>query len=635
MSSLSNTIQAVFNEPGCAKNQNKSEAEKKKGCTKQLQPGGAAGGCAFDGAKIALQPFTDVAHLVHGPIACEGNSWDNRGAKSSGSNIWRTGFTTDINETDVVFGGEKRLFKSIKEIIEKYDPPAIFVYQTCVPAMIGDDIDAVCKAAKEKFGKPVIPVNSPGFVGPKNLGNKLAGEAILDHVIGTEEPEYTTPYDINIIGEYNLSGELWQVKPLLDELGIRVLACISGDAKYKDVASSHRAKAAMMVCSKAMINVARKMEERYDIPFFEGSFYGIEDSSDSLREIARMLIEKGADPELMDRTEALIAREEKKAWEAIAKYKPRFKGKKVLLITGGVKSWSVVAALQEAGLELVGTSVKKSTKEDKERIKELMGQDAHMIDDMKPREMYKMLKDAKADIMLSGGRSQFIALKANMPWLDINQERHHAYMGYVGMVKLVEEIDKALYNPIWEQVRKPAPWDNPEDSWQAKAIAQMEAEAAALAADPVAAEAARRAKKICNCKSVDLGTIEDAITAHSLTSVEGVRQHTNASGGCGACSVRIEEIFENMGVAAAVAAEVISDPVAAEAARRAKKVCNCMSVDVGTIEDAIRAQGLTTVEQVKTQTKASGGCGNCAERVGDILSSVNGGSAPDALVAAE
>jgi nitrogenase molybdenum-cofactor synthesis protein NifE len=556
MNALSATIQDVFNEPGCGKNANKSEAERKKGCTKQLQPGGAAGGCAFDGAKIALQPLTDVAHLVHGPIACEGNSWDNRGATSSGSNLWRTGFTTDINETDVVFGGEKRLFKSIREIIEKYDPQAVFVYQTCVPAMIGDDIDAVCKAAREKFGKPVIPINSPGFVGPKNLGNKLAGEALLQHVIGTEEPEYTTPYDLNIIGEYNLSGELWQVKPLLDELGIRIMACISGDGKYKEVASSHRAKAAMMVCSKAMINIARKMEERYGIPFFEGSFYGIEDSSDSLREIARMLIERGAPAELMDRTEALIAREETKAWSAIAKYKPRFKGKKVLLITGGVKSWSVVAALQEAGLELVGTSVKKSTKEDKERIKELMGQDAHMIEDMTPREIYKMLKDARADIMLSGGRSQFIALKASMPWLDINQERHHAYMGYVGMVKLVEEIDKALYNPVWAQVRKPAPWEKSGDNWQTRAMAQAEAEAAGLAADPVKAEQVRRAKKICNCKSVELGVIEDAIVANNLTTVEGVRQATNASGGCGACAVRIEGVLAELASAShAIAAE--------------------------------------------------------------------------------
>ncbi|MCC9624209.1 nitrogenase iron-molybdenum cofactor biosynthesis protein NifE [Thalassospira sp. MA62] len=463
MASLSTTVQEVFNEPACPTNAGKSEKERKKGCTKQLQPGGAAGGCAFDGAKIALQPLTDVAHLVHGPIACEGNSWDNRGAASSGSNLWRTGFTTDINETDVVFGGEKRLYRSIGEIIDKYDPAAVFVYQTCVTAMIGDDINAVCDAARKKFGKPVVPINVPGFVGSKNLGNKLAGEALLDHVIGTEEPEYTTPYDINIIGEYNLSGELWQIKPLLDALGIRILSCISGDGRYHEVAQAHRAKAAMMVCSKAMINVARKMEERYGIPFFEGSFYGIEDTSDALRQISRLLVQRGAHEELLERTEKLIAREEAKAWAAIRPFRPRFKGKKVLLITGGVKSWSVLSALQEAGLELAGTSVKKSTKEDKDRIKELMGKDAHMIESMTPREMYALLKDAKADIMLSGGRSQFVALKARMPWMDINQERHHAYMGYVGIIRMLEEIEKALFNPMWQQVRQPAPWENEED----------------------------------------------------------------------------------------------------------------------------------------------------------------------------
>ena len=136
MSSLAEKIQDVFNETGCEKNTKKSQKERKKGCTKQLQPGGAAGGCAFDGAKIALQPIVDVAHLVHGPIACEGNSWDNRGAKSSGPTTYRTSFTTDMNETDVVFGGEKRLFRSIRDIVEKYDPPAVFVYQTCVPAMM-------------------------------------------------------------------------------------------------------------------------------------------------------------------------------------------------------------------------------------------------------------------------------------------------------------------------------------------------------------------------------------------------------------------------------------------------------------------------------------------------------------------
>jgi nitrogenase molybdenum-cofactor synthesis protein NifE len=462
MQTLKVRIQEVFDEPACEKNQGKSGKERKKGCSTQLSPGAAAGGCAFDGAKIALQPIVDVAHLVHGPIACEGNSWDNRHSLSSGPDIYRTGFTTDISELDVVYGGEKRLYKAIREIIQKYDPPAVFVYQTCVTALIGDDIEVVCKAASKAFNKPVIPVNAPGFAGVKNLGNKLGGEALLDYVIGTEEPDYLTPYDINIIGDYNLSGELWQVKPLLDAMGVRILSCICGDARYREVAYSHRAKAAMMVCSKAMINVARKMDERYNIPFFEGSFYGIADTSDSLRQIAQLLVRQGAPDAILARTEALIAAEEARAWARLEPFKARLKGRRVLLITGGVKSWSVVAALQEVGIEIVGTSVKKSTKEDKARIKEIMGDEAHMIENMTPREMYTMLSEARAEIMLSGGRSQFVALKAKMPWLDINQERHHGYAGYEGMVKLVEEIDKALHNPVWRQVRASAPWNEAE-----------------------------------------------------------------------------------------------------------------------------------------------------------------------------
>src|SRR5690348_1100875 len=201
---LVDKVQEVFNEPGCAVNQAKTQKERKKGCSKPLKPGAAAGGCAFDGAKIALQPIVDAAHLVHGPIACEGNGWDNRGSKSSGSTLYRTGFTTDLSNLDIIHGGEKKLYRAIKEIVLKYDPPAVFVYQTCVPALIGDDIEAVCRFATEKLGKPVIPVNAPGFVGSKNLGNKLAGETLLDHVIGTQEPDVTTHYDICIIGEYNL-----------------------------------------------------------------------------------------------------------------------------------------------------------------------------------------------------------------------------------------------------------------------------------------------------------------------------------------------------------------------------------------------------------------------------------------------
>ncbi|TIX85024.1 MAG: nitrogenase iron-molybdenum cofactor biosynthesis protein NifE, partial [Mesorhizobium sp.] len=284
-------------------------------------------------------------------------------------------------------------------------------------------------------------------------------EALLDHVIGTVEPDDTGPYDINVLGEFNLSGEFWLIKPLLDRLGIRVRACIPGDARYLDVASAHRARAAMVVCSTALINLARKMDERWDIPFFEGSFYGISDTSQALRSIAQLLVRKGADPEILDRTETLIVEQEAVAWKKLEAYRRGLQGKRVLLNTGGVKSWSVVHALMEIGMEIVGTSVKKSTVEDKERIKQILKDDNHMFEQMAARDLYAMLSEGKADILLSGGRTQFVALKAKTPWLDINQERQHPYAGYDGMVELVRQIDLAIHNPIWCQVRERPPWD--------------------------------------------------------------------------------------------------------------------------------------------------------------------------------
>jgi len=453
-------IAELFDEPGCATNQAKSEKDRKKGCGKPLTPGAAAGGCCFDGAKIALQPVTDVVHLVHGPIACEGNSWDTRNSWSTGSNLYRLGFTTDMQNLDIVHGGEKKLYKAIKQAIAKHNPPAVFVYQTCVGALIGDDVEAVCKAATERLGIPVVPVNAPGFVGSKNLGNRLGGEALFEHVIGTVEPDDSGPTDINILGEYNVAGELDQFRPLLARLGIRLRCSITGDARYRDVAACHTAKANMVLCSQALITLARKMKEKWGIPYYEGSFYGISDTSEALRNIARMLVAQGADPSLTDRTEVLIAEEEARAWARLEPYKARLSGRKVLLYTGGVKSWSVIQALQEVGMEVVGSSVRKATEADKQRALERLGGDEDKLADaITPRDMYAMFREGKADMMLSGGRSQFVALKARTAWLDINQERHVGYAAYDGMVEMVRQIDLMINNPIWEQVRKPAPWE--------------------------------------------------------------------------------------------------------------------------------------------------------------------------------
>ncbi len=449
-------IQALLDEPACSHN-----TKEKSGCARP-KPGATAGGCSFDGAQIALLPIADVAHIVHGPIACSGNSWDNRGTRSSGPSLFRVGMTTDLSETDVVMGrAEKRLFHAIKQAVENYKPAAVFVYATCVTALVGDDMEAVCKAAAERWGVPVIPVDAAGFYGTKNLGNRLAGEAMFKYVIGTAEPRQALPhpagiptYDVNLIGEYNIAGEFWKVAPLFDELGLRILGTLSGDARFHEVQTMHRAKVNMVVCAKALLNVARKMQDTYGQPFFEGSFYGVQDVSNALRDFARLI----GDPDLIARTEAVIAREEAKAHAALEPWRARLKDKRVLLYTGGVKSWSIVSALQDLGMKVVATGTKKSTEEDKARIRELMGDDTKMIDDGSPKALLSTYHEYKADILIAGGRNLYTALKARIPFLDINQEREFGYAGYAGMEELARQLALSMGSPVWASVRKPAPW---------------------------------------------------------------------------------------------------------------------------------------------------------------------------------
>ncbi|MGI8491063.1 nitrogenase iron-molybdenum cofactor biosynthesis protein NifE [Pectobacterium sp. S5] len=453
-----NEILALLDEPACEHNH-----KQKSGCSAP-KPGATAGGCAFDGAQITLLPLADVAHLVHGPIGCAGSSWDNRGSQSSGPAINRLGFTTDLNEQDVIMGrGERRLFHAVRHIVERYDPAAVFIYNTCVPAMEGDDIDAVCRAASVAVGVPVIAVDAAGFYGSKNLGNRLAGEVMAKQVIGTREPapwpddapfSLSQRHDIGLIGEFNIAGEFWHVQPLLDELGIRVLGNLSGDGRFAEIQTMHRAQLNMLVCSRALINVARTLEQRYGTPWFEGSFYGVRAMSDALRQIAAML----NDPDLSLRTEALIAREEASVQKALAPYRARLQGRKALLYTGGVKSWSVVSALQDLGMTVVATGTRKSTEEDKQRIRELMGEDAIMLDEGNARTLLDVAYRYGADLMIAGGRNMYTAYKARLPFLDINQEREHAYAGYRGIVTLAEQLCLTLESPIWAQTHQRAPW---------------------------------------------------------------------------------------------------------------------------------------------------------------------------------
>ncbi|GAB1541126.1 nitrogenase iron-molybdenum cofactor biosynthesis protein NifE [Scytonema sp. NUACC21] len=457
-------INDSLNEPEYEHNHQEHSDKKNHSCTQFPLTKHIQKDCAFDGAMQALVPITDAAHLIHGPSGCINTCWGNRGSLSSGSMMYKVYFTTDMDEKDIIFGGAKKLYKAILELERRYKPAAVFVYSTCVSALIGDDINGACSNAAEKTGTPIIPVDCPGFVGGKSQGIRLAGEAMLEHVIGTAQPEFTTPYDINLIGNYNVAGAMWNILPLLEKLGIRVLSKITGDARYKEVCYAHHAKLNVIGPSTALLKMARKMEKRFGIPYIQESFYGIENINQGLRNIAARL----ADLDLQERAEKLIASETAALDEKLAPYRSYLQGKRVLIDTADMRSWSILSAVKHLNMEVIAIAALKMSEDDRARIKRLLGSDLPSEKERSYRtilqleghqEILQIINENKADILIAADIHQYASVKTRIPFLDIKAEVRHSYIGYTGILEAAQKLYATLTNPVWQLVGKSAPWE--------------------------------------------------------------------------------------------------------------------------------------------------------------------------------
>jgi nitrogenase molybdenum-cofactor synthesis protein NifE len=440
-------IRDLLNETACTHN------DKKKSSCDKPKPGATSGGCAFEGAQIALFPYADAIHLVHAPATCQGASWETRATLTSyeGENNTVSGYYTDVTTNDVIFGGDQKLEDSIEYVIKNKAPKAVFVYETCVTAMIGDDMDSVASRMQKKHGIPVVVVHSPGFVGGKNLGSRLGGEAVLNQLIGTREPKEVHPFGINLIGEYNVTGDMWQYTPILEKIGIKVVSTLAGDGRIENIQMAHTAKLNVIVCAKSLVTLTRKMQEKYQIPYISISFYGKRDTTNAIRSIVNAF----GDEKLSAKAEEVIKEEEEKLEKALIPYRKLLQGKKAILNTGGNKSWSIASALQDIGIEVVATSVRKATLEDVEIAKQYVD----ILMKVPAQEQAKLIDEHNVDILLAGGRSLYTAIKKKVAFVDVNQEKKVSYGAYGGLVNLAKDVAAAVQNPVFKVVGTQAPWE--------------------------------------------------------------------------------------------------------------------------------------------------------------------------------
>ena len=125
-------------------------------------------GCSYAGCKgVILGPVRDILTITHGPVGCGFYSWltrRNQTETPSGDapNYMPYAYMTDMQEDDIVFGGEKKLTAAIREAYEVVKPKAIAIAATCPVGLIGDDIHNVAREMSEELGINVFAFSCQG-----------------------------------------------------------------------------------------------------------------------------------------------------------------------------------------------------------------------------------------------------------------------------------------------------------------------------------------------------------------------------------------------------------------------------------------------------------------------------------------
>ena len=415
--------------------------------TKSLSGSVSQRACVFCGSRVVLYPVADALHIVHGPIGCAAYTWDIRGSVSSGPELHRLSFSTDLQEMDVIYGGEKKLYKSLIELIDQYTPKAAFIYSTCIIGLIGDDIDAVCKKVSEEKGIPVLPVHSEGFKGTKKDGYKAACDALMK-IVGTGSTEGIGKYSINIMGEFNLAGEAWIIRKYYEEMGIEVVSTQTGDGRVDDIRRSHGAALNIVQCSGSMVKLAKMMEEKYGIPYMRVSYFGIEDMSKALYDVANHFSDN---PAILEAAKNIVRREVREIYPQIMKYRAALSGKKAAIYVGGAfKAFSLIKALSSVGMDVVLAGSQTGNKDDYEGLKEMCDEGTVIVDDSNPVELSKFVLEKKADLIIGGVKERPIAYKLGIGFCDHNHERKIPLAGFVGMVNFVKEVYQSVMSPVWQ-----------------------------------------------------------------------------------------------------------------------------------------------------------------------------------------
>jgi nitrogenase molybdenum-iron protein alpha chain len=475
-------------------------------------------GCAYAGCKgVVLGPTRDILQITHGPIGCGFYSWLTRRNQTrpetlSDTNYMTYALSTDLQEDEIIFGGEKKLKKAIEEAIALFNPKAIGIFSTCPVGLIGDDVHAVAREMEEKYPEVnIFGFSCEGYKGvSQSAGHHVANNKVFTDVVGQMEMRKEGKYIVNILGEYNIGGDAFEIERIMDLCGFTLHSTFSGNSVYEEFASAHNADLNVVMCHRSINYMAEMMEKKYGIPWFKVNFVGAEATAKSLRKMAVYF----GDAELIERVESVIAAEMENVLKVQSEIRPRCEGKKAMLFVGGSRAHHYQELFAEIGMETLSAGYEFAHRDDYEgrkvipgivvdadtrNIEELtvtpdekrynprkkndemqrlesagftfndyngmmteMKDNSLIIDDLNHYETEILIEKYKPDIFCAGIKEKYVVQKGGIPMKQLHSYDYSGpYAGFIGAVNFYREIDRMVNTKIFSLVK--APWqESPE-----------------------------------------------------------------------------------------------------------------------------------------------------------------------------
>ncbi len=468
-------------------------------------------GCCYAGCKgVVIGPIVDMVHIVHGPVGCSYYAWGgtrrNKGkAREGGQNFLEYAFTTDMQESDIVFGGEKKLKAAIDEAVELFDPKAISISSTCPVGLIGgDDVHAVAKEKAKEHNRQILAFSCEGYKGvSQSAGHHIANNKLMTDVIGTNDaavPEFS----LNLLGEYNIGGDEWEIKRVLSKIGYNVVTTMTGNGALDEIANAHQADLSLVQCHRSINYIAEMIETKYGIPWIKVNFIGTIAFTKTLRDMAKYFDNEA----LTKRTEEVIAEELAEIEEEMTDIKEKLDGKTAVLFVGGSRAHHYQGLLREIGIETIVAgyefghrddyegrdvipdikidadsrnieeiSVEKDPEKYSLRIPESkleqlkaempvanyeglikeMKDGTLVIDDLNHVETEEIISILKPEFFGSGVKDKYMIQK-----MGVYSKQMHSYdyagpyAGYKGAANFARDVAAGILTPAWSYIK--APW---------------------------------------------------------------------------------------------------------------------------------------------------------------------------------